>query len=188
MGHPVTNSQNSKLKRYGYRALNVWLVLHLFAIMITPMTIGASSDTSRRAWNLVSPYPRSLYLAHGFHYFAPEPGSSTLVKYEARLPNGEVVTGEFPNRDISPRLLYHRRFMLTEALGGLDLPERDIMIRAYANGLLHELGADQVSLTLLRHDLPTMVRLRVGGSLTDDDLYTEEFLGTFDATNRKPSR
>ncbi|MFK7821472.1 MAG: hypothetical protein AB8G99_22340 [Planctomycetaceae bacterium] len=175
--HP--KQTKTKAKRIGYIALNVWIVFHVLSIMITPMTVGASSQLSQRVWTLISPYPRMLYLAHGFHYFAPEPGFSTLLKYEATLKDGEVVSGTLPNRDISPRLLYHRHFMVTESLGGTDPEGRTTMVRAFANQLLNEHEAKEVSLTMVRHNLPTMPRVRVGGSLTEPDLYEEEFLGTF---------
>jgi hypothetical protein len=167
------------MKRFGQFAINAWIVLHLLAIMITPLTVGASSQLSQRVWAMISPYSRTLYLAHGFHYFAPEPGYSTLLEYDAVLPDGEVVSGTLPNRDISPRLLYHRHFMVTEALGGTDPDNRETMVRAFADRLLDEHSAEEVSLTMVRHNLPTMPRIRVGGSLTEEDLYDEEFLGTF---------
>ena len=175
----MTTSEKTPLKRAGYVALNVWLVFHLFSIAITPMTVGATSGLAATAWRTVSPYPQAFYLAHGFHYFAPEPGSSTLFKYTVTLRNGETRSETIPNRGISPRLLYHRHFMVTEYLGGIESEYRDVMVRAFADRLLKEHGADEVSLTMVRHDLATMQRIRVGGSLTEPDLYEEEFLGTF---------
>ncbi len=165
--------------RIGFAALNVWIVFHIFSIMITPATIGPTSQTSFAAWRTVSPYPQALFLAHGFHYFAPEPGSSTLLKYEATLADGEVVSGTLPNRDIFPRLLYHRNFMVTEFLGGVEGETRDVMVRTFANHIRDRHQAEEVSLIMVRHGLPTMSRVRVGGSATEPDLYEEEFLGTF---------
>lgn len=175
----MTSERKTPLRRIGYVAVNVWIVFHLFAMIITPATVGASSLLARRTWQIVSPYPQALYLAHGYHFFAPEPGSSTLLKYSARLPSGETTSGTLPNRDISPRLLYHRHFMVTEFLGGIEPDYRDLMVRSFADRLLEEHGAEEVSLTAVRHDLATMTRIRVGGSLTESDLYEEEYLGTF---------
>lgn len=173
------STSKTRWQRLGFAALNVWIVFHIFSIMITPATIGPTSRTSFAAWQAVSPYPQALYLAHGFHYFAPDPGSSTLLEYEATLPDGQVVSGTLPNTAISPRLLYHRNFMLTEYLGGIEVEHRDLMVETFANQIRKRHDAEEVSLTMVRHDLPTMARVRVGGTATESDLYEEEFLGTF---------
>lgn len=169
----------TRWQRAGFAALNVWIVFHIFSMMITPATIGPTSQTSFAAWRVVSPYPQSLFLAHGFHYFAPEPGSSTLLSYEATQADGTIVRGTLPNRDIFPRLLYHRNFMVTEYLGGVEPDHRDLMVQTFANHIRDRHQAEEVSLVMVRHDLPTMSRVRVGGSAMEPDLYEEEFLGTF---------
>jgi len=121
-------------------------------------------------------------LNHGYHYFAPEPGSSTLVAYVLEMPDGSRQTGRIPNRDIHPRLFYHRHFMLTECLASDDLSPsvRKELVRAMARELCREHGARRVTLSRITHRLPrSMEFVRVGGALDDPESYTEEPLETF---------
>jgi hypothetical protein len=166
-------------RKIGYLGLNLLLLLHLVAIISAPLTIGPSSATSRRIWDSFSPYLQVLYLNHGFHYFAPEPGSSNLVSWTVTRDDGSTLAGRFPNFEMTPRLLYHRHFMLSEVLGNSDPQLQSEIARGSARNLLREHNAAQVSLSTIRHDLSSMVRVRVGGQLTDSDLYTEQPLGSF---------
>ena len=91
------------------------------AIIIAPAAVSPSSDLVQAGWDLFQPYLQILYLNHGYHFFAPEPGDSTLLAFQAERADGTVVSGRIPNRGIVPRLLYHRHFMLTEQMK--DAPE-----------------------------------------------------------------
>ena len=166
-------------RRLGMCALNAWLIMHLTAIFTAPATVGPSSQVSRDYWEMVGPYLQFLYLNHGFHYFAPQPGSSNLLRWSATRSDGTEVTGEFPNFDIKPRLYYHRHFMLSEYLGNSDPELQTGLAVAYAGNLMRAHDADEVSLTIVRHDLPTMARIRAGGSVNDEDLFEETPLGIF---------
>lgn len=167
------------LKKTGYWCLNLLIVLHLVAIFSAPLTVGPSSQTSRRVWDLFSPYLQALYLNHGFHYFAPEPGSSNLVSWSVTREDGSVVSGQFPNFQIHPRLLYHRHFMLSEVLGNSDPELQSEIVKGFARNLLREHNGRSVSLSTVRHELSTMIRVRAGGKLTDPDLYSEQPLGSY---------
>jgi hypothetical protein len=181
---PPSDAPESKprfgfFKTTGYIGLNILVVVHLVAVLSAPLTVGPSSQTSRRAWNLLSPYLQALYLNHGFHYFAPEPGSSNLVSWSVTRENGSTVSGRFPNFDISPRLMYHRHFMLSEVLGNSSPELQPDIVRGFARNLLREHGGKAVSLSTIRHELSSMARVRAGGKLTDSDLYTEQPFGTY---------
>ncbi len=169
----------TRIRQAAYVGVNIWLVFHLFTICVTPATIGPASPTSLYASKVVTPYLQPLYLNHGFHYFAPEPGSSSLLEYELTMADGSTRSGTLPNGDIRPRLLYHRHFMLTEYLGGTEPEYRGPLIEAFAQQLMRQSEAQFVSMTLVTHNLPTMTRVRVGGMLTEDDLYERESLGTY---------
>ena len=173
-------------RRVGVIGLNVWLCVHLVGIFITPATVGASSRTSRAIWEYVGPYLQLVYLNHGFHYFSPEPGGSNLLEYTLVFPGGREVTETVPNRDIAPRLLYHRHFMLTEVLGNSDESQQRKLAFTYARQLTRKYGAESAKLTLVRHELSRMPRIRAGGQLTDEDLYTRQDLGTFRAASSGP--
>jgi hypothetical protein len=164
----------------GFGLVNLWLVYHLAGIAIAPWSVPPSSRLVQNSWRFVGPYVQILFLNHGYHYFAPEPGNSTLVAYVLDMPDGRQVTGRIPNRKIWPRLLYHRHFMLTEFLAASDNYPPDIrkdLIRSMARELCREHSATRVSLSKVTHRLPTMEYIRAGGTLNDN--YAEEWLGTF---------
>ena len=170
---------NRYLRLCGTVLLNFWLIFHLTGIITAPATVGPSSQTARSIWELVGPYLQVFYLNHGFHFFAPEPGSSNLVAWSATLPDGSVRSGRFPNFDIQPRLYYHRHFMLSEFLGNSDPELQQQLVQAYAGNICRQHNAVSVSLSVVRHNLSAMERVRAGGRLNDPDLYEEQPLGTF---------
>ena len=159
--------------------ISVWLVFHLAAIIIAPAAVGPSSELVHAAWDFFQPYLEILYLNHGYHFFAPEPEESTLLSYEAERPDGTVIRGRHPRPGLSPRLLYHRYFMLTEHMR--DAPEelRDLWHRSYAEQIGREYGASRVSLIQQTHLLPTRERIREGGRLSDPESYEDQPLGDF---------
>jgi hypothetical protein len=165
----------------GFVLVNVWLVYHLAAIVLAPWSVPPASRLVQNSWRTVGAYDQILFLNHGYHYFAPEPGNSTLVAYVLEMPDGSLQTGRIPNRDIRPRLLYHRHFMLTESLASDDLSPsvRTELIRAMARELCREHHAQRVTLSRVTHRLPSMEFVRAGGALDDPESYTEEPLGTF---------
>lgn len=172
-------SQSLWLRRGAKVMLNAWLVMHLVGIITAPATVGPSSQTARNVWEYVGPYLQVLYLNHGFHYFAPQPGSSNLVSWSVTTKDGHVKSGRFPNFDIFPRLNYHRHFMLSEFLGNADPETQNLIAKGFARNLCRTHDGASVSLSTIRHDLASMERIRAGGTLTDADLYEEQPLGTF---------
>jgi hypothetical protein len=165
----------------GFVLVNVWLVYHLTAIVLAPWSVPPASRLVQNAWRAVGPYDQVLFLNHGYHYFAPEPGNSTLVAYLLEMPDGSRLSGKIPNPGIKPRLFYHRHFMLTEYLASDDLtPElRTELVRSMARELCRENNARRITLSQVTHRLPTMQFVRAGGTLDDPEKYTEEPLGTF---------
>ena len=103
--------------------ISLLFVGHLFAVFAAPC---ASPPPSSYAWGwlagrvdgrdgLLTPYLRTLFLNHGYRFFAPNPGPSHLVRYEIELRGGGQVGGRFPDPEEQwPRLLYHRMFMISE--------------------------------------------------------------------------
>ncbi len=174
-----TAPQRSRWRRVMFCIVNLWLLIHLTAIITAPATVGPSSQTSRTVWEAVAPYLQGLYLNHGFHYFAPQPGSSNLVSWTVSRKDGTTVSGRFPNFDTKPRLFYHRHFMLSEYLGNASPEDQVIIARGFARNLCREYDAESVSVSTVRHDLPSMERVRAGGKLDDGDLYEEQPLGTY---------
>lgn len=175
----VPQSPPTLLRRGLFFAVNAWLIMHLTAIFTAPATVGPSSQTSRTIWEAVAPYLQGLYLNHGFHYFAPQPGSSNLVSWTVTKSDGTSVSGRFPNLDIKPRLFYHRHFMMSEFLGNSPPEQRTAIVKSFARNLCRVHDGANVAVSTIRHDLPSMERMRAGGKLTDSDLYEETPLGYF---------
>jgi hypothetical protein len=84
------------LRLIGFVLVNLWLVYHLTGIVIAPWSVPPSSRLVQNSWSFVKPYVQILFLNHGYHYFAPEPGNSTLVAYVLDMPDGRQVRGGFP--------------------------------------------------------------------------------------------
>jgi hypothetical protein len=178
---PAQANAPAKVRRRFLRlAVNTWLVFHVAAIVIAPAAVSPSSDLLQAGWDLFQPYLQLLDLNHGYHFFAPEPGDSTLLAFEAQRADGTSISGRIPNRQIVPRLLYHRHFMLTEQMK--DAPEalREEWVGSYAEHLCQKFGAVRVKLTGQIHHLPTMELVRAGIRLDDPSSYESEDLGTFE--------
>ena len=95
------------------------------AVGLCQQTAGPlPSPFADAAYRLLRPYIGALYLDHGYFFFAPNPGPSHLVDYKVEFDDGrEPVTGRFPDLATErPRLLYHRHFMLAEALNNRFVP------------------------------------------------------------------
>ncbi|MGE3408771.1 MAG: hypothetical protein AB7I37_18275 [Pirellulales bacterium] len=163
--------------------VSLWLIYHLAGLVIAPASVRPSSDLVRSCWLAVGPYLQFLYLNHGFHFFAPDPGPATIVRYVVDRPDGTQVQGQIPDkRTMRPRLLYHRHFMLTEFLGNSDSMDpalRQLHTRALARQICQSHGGQSVSLSKVVHQLPDMEWRKAGLSLEDPQLYVEEPLGQF---------
>ena len=105
-------------------AVLVLLALYLGLVVLAPMTIPSGSPfLTTPIAQRVLPAQQALYLNHGYRFFAPNPGPTHVVVYEIETADGQKKRGHFPDRDnTSPRLLYHRWFMLSESVFREFLP------------------------------------------------------------------
>lgn len=163
----------------GIVLVNLWLGYHLFCVVISPASVGPASELEYAGWRIAAPYLQTLNLNHGYHFFAPDPAGSSIVSYVLEFPDGRTEAGRFPNREIFPRLLYHRHFMLSEFLGGADPGRQKSIRQAYARNLCKRTGASKVTLSLVLHSLATRDQVLAGVKLDDPSSYSEEPLGTF---------
>jgi hypothetical protein len=67
--------------------ISVGLLLHLTAVIMAPFAMPPSSELVRDVADRLRPYIDSLYLDHGYRFFAPSPGPSHLVRYRLELPD-----------------------------------------------------------------------------------------------------
>lgn len=105
------------------------IALHLTAVFTAPFAFassvgGSSSPLADAMMGALRPYIVALYLDHGYFFFAPNPGPARLVDYRIEFADGRPpIKGRFPNLATErPRLLYHRHFMLSEALSNRFVP------------------------------------------------------------------
>lgn len=182
---------------------SVALAFHLAAIIVAPWSADPSSALAFDTARPFQPYLQAGYLNHGYHFFAPEPGPSHLVRYELQMADGSVKKGTFPDKnEHQPRLLYHRHFMLTEFLMQYPVDEKSqeqwakqpdwrlqqvtegqrVLATGYADHLLHKYDAQSVKLYFIRHMYPSPMDVAAGMKLDDPQLYQEKLLGTFTRT------
>lgn len=133
MAHTTTNrtrdagSAWSPARRAVVSAL---LVFHLAAVFLPPFAFqtssvpGTGSPLAQPLMRLVGPYADAMYLNHGYAFFAPDPGSSFLLRASIEFDDGrETIHRTLPDLSIDwPRLRYHRHFMLSEHFNGSFLP------------------------------------------------------------------
>jgi hypothetical protein len=158
------------------------ILLHLAAVFSAPASVPPASPAAQASWSFFSPYLHATNLNHGYHFFAPEPGASTLLEYVGYTSEGEQRRGVLPDKQMMrPRLLYHRYFMLTEFLGSMQegQPMRDRVVQNYALQLLKTKQLDRIELRLVRHRPSTRQEILVGGKLDDQATYQREKIGDF---------
>ena len=166
--------------------VSVVLVLHLVAIVSAPWAMQPSSVLAQRVFSFFQPYVDLAFLNHGYHFFAPEPGPSHVIRYELQLDDGKLITGQFPDAHAhSPRLLYHRHFMLSETANRLAVdpaqqPALDELSRSFAEHLMTQYSASRATLYLRRHYIQTPEQVAAGMPLDAPELFAERPLGTFD--------
>ncbi len=184
--HQVNNLLNpTSSPRWRWRKSfgSVLIAVHLLAITIAPASVPPASATVQNGWLLFQPYLQLAFLNHGYHYFAPDPGPSSLIEYTVVTQDGDRIWGRIPDRKtIWPRLLYHRHFMLTEFYGSLPPAAAEMkqaVAQSYAQELMHQHQGVSVELAHVVHQLSSRQEVIEGGHLDDPHKYEITPLGTF---------
>jgi hypothetical protein len=187
MSQPSTQFEVTSPPRPSVRMLvSALVIVHMVGVFLGPFAMPPqTSELAATVGSVYRPYVDTLSLGNGYRFFAPEPGPSHLVRYQLTFDDGRTSEGVFPNKaQHRPRPLYHRHFMMSEFLNTLSNPDAprdrlDAYAYSYAQHLLHETGAKQVKLSLVRHWVPRMEEVRAGRNLSDAVLYEERILGTY---------
>jgi hypothetical protein len=167
--------------------ISVALILHMLAVVAAPLSVPPSSELFGRMFGVFRPYLEAAYLNHGYHFFGPDPGPGHKVRYVIELADGKRIEGAFPDRnEHRPRLMYHRHFMLSERLAGIEAGEPWIKdyVRSYAAHLQKKHNARRVTLYLQRHLIPFPDQVQDGMRLDDKSLYQERTLIRYKGTPR----
>jgi hypothetical protein len=169
---------------------SVVLAVYLAAIVLPPL--AGPPPASRLANVLIQPLRPligGLSLGHGYRFFAPDPGPGHSIRWTIRLDDGSTRSGSIPDAAADwPRLLYHRRFMISEKIAArvppTDAPpavreeaRRDWLplVKGVARNLLRVHGGGQVELAMVEHYLPAPEE--VSGGRQGSDVITP--LGTY---------
>ena len=175
------------LRKTGYTVLSLWLAFHVFAVFISPAAMPPASPLLEDGYELALPYNEALFLNHGYHYFAPDPGPSTLIAWEIPRKGEAPVVGRFPDLSIRPRLLYHRYFMLAENIWAFDDETQVDVLKAYAKHFAGQFDSDRISLSRVSHEPSSILRLQAGGKLDDPETFLHDPLGDFDFSDESDS-
>lgn len=120
VGH---DNSSARWNRWWRRVVSVCLVYHIAAMFVSPWSVPPTSRFVMALQPYFAHYQTLMYLNHGYRFFAPDPAPAAVMVYELKMPNGEIKTGLFPDRDAInrdyPRLMYHRWFMLSESIARL---------------------------------------------------------------------
>lgn len=124
-----------KRNRGLYAALSVFLVYHLFCVIIAP---NSSSYFGRRFEGVISPYVSFFELASQWGFFAPDPGPPPVfVEYEVVGGGGDLLaTGSWPEpgNPYALRERQNRRIGVARFMIGSDI-RIEKMMGPYVCGL-----------------------------------------------------
>ena len=158
------------------------IVVYLAAVVVPPLAgPPPASDLARWILQPLRPLVGSLHLGHGYRFFAPDPGPGHSIRWTVTLPDGSSRSGLIPDRDADwPRLLYHRRFMVSEKIAAAmpppevpaevrirTKPEWQPLVKGVAAKLLHDHEAVRVRLEMIEHYLPAPEETVAGTSGAD---------------------
>ena len=146
------------------------IILYLAAVIMPPLAgPPPASGLAVAMLQPLRPLVGAAYLGHGYRFFAPDPGPGHSIRWTMELADGSTRTGVIPDRDADrPRLLYHRRFMISEKIAALVPPDGapeearrqsrgdwQPLAMDVAGHLLERHGGTRVTLQLVEHYLPT---------------------------------
>ncbi len=165
------------------RALASVLILGYLAAVIVPPLAGPppASELAGRILQPLRPLVGALFLGHGYRFFAPNPGPGHSIHWTMMMPDGSLRSGSVPDDTTDrPRLLYHRRFMVSEKISALVPPAdapADVQLRArgdwqplvkgVAATLLRREGGLSVRLEMVEHYLPDPAEVLASGTFSD---------------------
>ena len=182
--------------------VSLGLLTYLAAVIVPPLAgPPPASDLAMAAFQPLRPLVGALFLGHGYRFFAPNPGPGHSIQWTMKMADGSTRQGSIPDRDADwPRLLYHRRFMISEKIAAFvpppDAPadvrqqsrgEWQPLVKDVAGHLLHRYGGAEVTLQMTEHYLPDpeeLIRSERGGAEQGSDTVTP--LGTYALAGAQP--
>ena len=71
-GQVIAKPRRSPFRKIGFVLLNCWLVFHLAAIIVSPLSVEPAAPIAQNAWRVTGPYAQLAYLNHGYHFLCPQ--------------------------------------------------------------------------------------------------------------------
>ena len=176
---PAKERFSSVVRRVGFWILNIWLVYHVFSVFIAPAFMPPASPLLQDGQLLSARYNELMFLDHGYHFFAPDPGASTLTSFSMERPGDVPLIRRIPDIEIRPRLLYHRYFMLSENIVGFPEEFQEAVYPAYARHFGRQCNATTVAISRVLHEPSGITRIQAGGQLQDAEMFSEEPVGVY---------
>jgi hypothetical protein len=161
---------------------SVGILAYLAAVIVPPLAGPApASELANRILQPLRPLVGAVYLGHGYRFFAPNPGPGHTLRWTMTMPDGSKRFGRIPDEKLDrPRLLYHRRFMVSEKISALvppvdapaDVRERakhdwQPLVKGVATNLLRREGGLSVTLETVEHYLPDPGEVLASGTFAD---------------------
>ena len=161
---------------------SVAILVYLAAVIVPPLAGPApASELANRILQPLRPLVGAVYLGHGYRFFAPNPGPGHTIHWTMTMPDGSTRSGRIPDEALDrPRLLYHRRFMVSEKISALvpladapaDIRERaksdwQPLVKGVATNLLRREGGLSVTLETVEHYLPDPGEVLASGTFAD---------------------
>lgn len=158
------------------------ILAYLVAVIVPPLAGPApASELANRILQPLRPLVGAVYLGHGYRFFAPNPGPGHTIRWTMTMPDGSTRSGRIPDETLDrPRLLYHRRFMVSEKISSLvpladapaDVRERakrdwQPLVKGVATNLLRREGGLSVTLETVEHYLPDPGEVLASGTFAD---------------------
>jgi len=149
--------------------VSLGLIAYLAAVLAPPLAgPPPASALATAALQPLRPLVGSLFLGHGYRFFAPDPGPGHSIRWTMQMADGATRHGVIPDAvSDRPRLLYHRRFMISEKIAALvpppDAPAEvreqsrgdwQPLVKDVAGQLLARHGGTRVTLSMTEHYLP----------------------------------
>jgi hypothetical protein len=166
----------------GRACASLAILAYLAAVVAPPLAGPApASDLANRLLQPLRPLVGALFLGHGYRFFAPNPGPGHTIRWTMTMPDGSTKSGRIPDETLDrPRLLYHRRFMVSEKISAL-VPPADAptevrerakqdwqpLVKGVATNLLRREGGLSVALETVEHYLPDPGEVLTSGTFAD---------------------
>lgn len=113
---------------FARRLVSVFVVAHLFAICIAVTSYSSPNfpapQLAARASRLLQPYLQATFLNNAYRFFAPNPGTPTVLWLRVQYQDRSIRWVEVPGRsDALLRAPYQRRLNLSVHLGQYLVPD-----------------------------------------------------------------